>query len=87
MVWQWIIKLVTWALAGYLASRFMKLGKPTGTVANIVIGAVGGLLGSLVFGIIGLSASNTFGDILVSLVGSCLAIWLVRRFDLTRFLH
>ena len=87
MIWHWLIKFATWACAGFLAGKFMKKGEPSGILSNIVIGAVGGLVGSVVFGIIGLNASNRIGDLAVSLVGSCLLIWLVRRFDLTRFLH
>ncbi len=82
---HWILKIALWALSGYLASRFMKFGKPEGIIGNIILGFVGGLLGSLVFALIGLSATNIIGDILVSLAGSCLAIFLFRKFDLGRF--
>ena len=30
MLWSWIVKIALWALAGYLASRLMKDGKPVG---------------------------------------------------------
>ena len=79
MLWHWIVKLATWGLAGYFGSRLMKENNPSGIVKNILIGAVGGLLGSLVFSLIGLTSSNWVGDVLISLVGSCLAIWLGRK--------
>lgn len=81
MIWGWIVKIVLWGIAGYLGSRFMK-GKPDSLLSNIILGFVGGLVGSLLFSLIGLGAKSFIGDILVSVVGACLVIWLVRKFDL-----
>ncbi len=84
MLWSWIVKIVLWALAGYLGCKLMK-GNPDGLLSNILLGLVGGLVGSLLFGLIGLGAKGIIGEIVVSVVGACLVIWLVRRFDLGRF--
>ena len=73
------LQLTSTLLGGYFGSRLMKENNPSGIVKNILIGAVGGLLGSLVFSLIGLTSSNWVGDVLISLVGSCLAIWLGRK--------
>lgn len=79
MIWSWIVKIALWALAGYLASKIMKGGKPQGWLGNVLLGMVGGFVGSLLFGLIGLE-SHGIGNILVSTVGACVVIWLVRKF-------
>ena len=43
MIWSWIVKIALWALAGYLASKLMKDGKPQGWLGNIILGLVAGL--------------------------------------------
>ena len=84
MLISWIVRIALWALAGYLGSRFMK-GKPDGLVSYVLLGIAGGIVGSLLFGLIGLGAKGLVGEVLVSTVGACLVIWLVRKFDLGRF--
>ena len=78
-MWTWIIKIALWALAGYLASKLMKDGKPEGWLGNILLGLVGGVVGSLLFSLIGLGSRGLIGDILVSTVGACAVIWIVRK--------
>ena len=56
MFWHWIVKIVLWALAGFLASKLMKDGKPEGWLGNVILGLVGGFVGSLLFGLIGLGS-------------------------------
>ena len=46
MLWSWIVKIALWALAGFVADKLMN-GKPEGLLWNIVLGFVGGLVGSL----------------------------------------
>ena len=79
MILAWIIKIALWALAGFLASKLMTGGKPQGMLGNILLGMAGGFVGSLLFGLIGLHSSG-IGNILVSTVGACIVIWLVRKF-------
>ena len=85
MVWEWILKIALWALAGYLGSKLMKDGKPNGWLGNVVLGLVGGLIGNLLFRLIGLGATGIIGEILISVVGSCLVIWIVRKYNLGRW--
>ena len=40
-----------------------------------VLGILGGFVGSILFGLIGLSATGIVGEILVSVVGACVCIW------------
>ena len=85
MIWQWIIRSALWTLAGYLGSRIMKDRTPNGWGINIILGWVGGLIGNFGFRLIGLGAKGIVGEIIVSVVGACLVIWLVRRFNLGRW--
>ena len=80
-----IIKIALWALAGLLASKIMK-GNPTGLLGNIILGLVGGLVGNFLFGLLGLGTSGIVWEIIASAAGACVVIWLVRKFDLGRFL-
>ena len=85
MILAWIIKIALWALAGFLASKIMKGGAPESWLGNIILGLVGGFVGSLLFGLLGLHSSG-IGNIIVSTVGACIVIWLVRKFDLGKYL-
>ena len=49
MLWQWIIRIALWTLAGYLGSRIMKDRTPNGWGINIILGWVGGLIGNFGF--------------------------------------
>jgi uncharacterized membrane protein YeaQ/YmgE (transglycosylase-associated protein family) len=65
-------------IAGWLAGKVMK-GGGYGVPMDIVLGIVGGMIGRVVFGLLGLSASNVIGFIIVSFVGAVILIWLVRQ--------
>lgn len=86
MLWSWIVRIALWTLAGYLGSRLMKDGTPNGWLGNVILGWIGGALGSFLFGLIGIrSTEGMIGQILVSTAGACLVIWLVRKFNLGRW--
>ena len=85
MLWQWIVRIALWTLAGYLGSRIMKDGTPNGWLGNVILGWIGGLIGNFAFRLIGLGSRGIIGEILVSVFGSCLVIWLVRKFNLGRW--
>ena len=84
MLWQWILRIVLWTLAGYLGSRIMKDGTPNGWLGNVLLGWVGGLIGNFAFRLVGLGANGLIGEIIVSVVGACLAIWIVRKITQNR---
>ena len=77
MFW-WIVKIALWALAGFIASNIMR--SSLGVMWNIVLGLLGGALGSFLAGLVGISASNTLGSIVISVLGACLVIYLARKF-------
>lgn len=72
----WIVKIALWALAGFAASRIMK--SELSLLWNIVLGLVGGAIGSLLAGIIGLGPTNFIGSTLISILGACIVIYLAR---------
>ena len=74
LIWAVIVGLI----AGWLAGKVMK-GGGYGTLMDIVLGIAGGVIGSFVFGLLGLSASGLTGSIIVSFVGAVILIWLVRQ--------
>ena len=67
--------LVVGALAGWLASKIMN--NQGSLVRNVILGVVGGIVGRLVLGIVAISGSGFFGNLIVSAIGACIVIWLV----------
>lgn len=67
------------ALAGFIGGKIMKRGM--GLLVCIIVGIAGGLLGSWVFSLLGLTASGTFwGQLLVGTVGAVLLLWILSLF-------
>lgn len=63
-------------VAGFLAGQFTK-GSGFGWIGNLIVGALGALLGSVVFGILGLSAGNLLGRLVCATVGAILLLFLL----------
>ena len=53
-MWTWIVKIALWALSGVLASKIMNSEKPNGWLMNILLGMVGGVVGSVLCKLIGI---------------------------------
>ncbi|MBQ3785824.1 MAG: GlsB/YeaQ/YmgE family stress response membrane protein [Lachnospiraceae bacterium] len=73
-----IITLVLGGLSGWIAGKIMD--SEGGVIRNIIIGLIGGVLGSALIGLLGFSANGTIAGVIVAVAGSCLLIWLVRKF-------
>ena len=73
-----IFSLIVGALAGYVAGRLMGT-YPASTLHNIVLGMRGGFVGSFLLGLIGLRATVFVGDLVVSVAGACVCIWVARK--------
>ena len=73
--------LVVGFIAGWLAGMFMK-GRYS-ALTDIVLGIVGGVIGSIAFGLLGLTAWNLIGSIVTSFVGAVILILLVRQLKKT----
>ncbi|HXL23150.1 MAG TPA: GlsB/YeaQ/YmgE family stress response membrane protein [Candidatus Dormibacteraeota bacterium] len=65
-------------IAGWLAGKVMK-GGGYGVLMDIILGIAGGVIGRILFGLLGLSSWNLIGSIIVSFVGAVLLIWIVRQ--------
>jgi len=78
-MWHWIVKIALWALSGVLASQIMGAPKPKGWIVNILLGCVGGAVGSVLCKLVGIDAYSGFWNFAVSVGGACLVIWLYRK--------
>ena len=72
-----IMSLIIGGICGWLAGKIMKTNFTM--VMNVLLGIVGGVVGSILLGLIGLSASGIIGGIVSGVLGSCAIIFLVRQ--------
>lgn len=79
MLWHLIRSLITGAVSGWIANNLMK-SDSSNLLINICLGLIGGLVGGLVLGIIGIKSTNFIGDIIIAVIGACLAIWIYHKF-------
>ena len=70
--------LLTGAIIGWLAGNIMETRKG-GLIRNILIGCIGSSLGSSLFGLLGFTAHGMIAELIVSVVGACVLIWLLRK--------
>ncbi len=68
-----LISLAIGGLCGWLAGQFMG-SKNQGLIVNIILGIVGGALGSWLFSIIGISFHGIIGNIIGGVLGTCILI-------------
>ena len=69
--------LIMGALVGWIAGKLMDA--EGSLLQNMLIGIVGSAVGSVVFGILGFYAYGWIANLVVSVVGACLFIWLGRK--------
>jgi uncharacterized membrane protein YeaQ/YmgE (transglycosylase-associated protein family) len=73
-----IITLLLAALVGWIASKVMNTDAQMGGIANIIVGVVGGLIGTLLLGFIAPATPTDNGlnlaGIVVGVLGACVAI-------------
>jgi uncharacterized membrane protein YeaQ/YmgE (transglycosylase-associated protein family) len=72
-----IYAIVVGLIAGWLAGQVMK-GGGYGVLVDIILGILGGIVGSWVFGILHLRATGIIGSIVVSFVGAVILVWITR---------
>jgi uncharacterized membrane protein YeaQ/YmgE (transglycosylase-associated protein family) len=65
--------IIVGLIAGWLAGKLMR-GHGYGAVADILLGLVGGIVGSMLFGIVGLHAYHAVGSITVSTIGAMVLV-------------
>lgn len=73
--------LIVGGLAGWLASKIMGTDHKMGLLANIGVGVLGAFVGGFIVSLLGGSGVTGFNlwSILVSLLGSVVLIWIVRK--------
>jgi uncharacterized membrane protein YeaQ/YmgE (transglycosylase-associated protein family) len=77
---RFVLMLLAWMFAGTLAGRLLR-GRGYGLVMDILLGLVGGIVGNILFGLIGLGGIGDIpliGGILVGVIGAVIFVWLVR---------
>lgn len=77
MLFRLLGTLIMGALVGWIAGKLMNM--EGGLLRNIAVGVAGSVVGSLVFGLLGFYAYGAFANLVVSVVGACLFIWVGRR--------
>jgi uncharacterized membrane protein YeaQ/YmgE (transglycosylase-associated protein family) len=73
--WVWFI--IIGIAAGWIAGQVMK-GSGYGLLGDLIIGAIGGLIGGYVFGLLKIKSSGLWGALITAVVGSILLIIVVR---------
>ena len=71
-----LISLGLGAIAGWLAGFIMN--SKGSLLRNIIIGIIGGILGSYVFNLLGISFAGYLGTIVQSASGACILIFVCR---------
>ncbi|MBQ6551012.1 MAG: GlsB/YeaQ/YmgE family stress response membrane protein [Lachnospiraceae bacterium] len=73
-----LVELAIGGLCGFAANKIMK-GNTGSILRNVILGLVGGLVGGWIGNLLGIGGGWITG-ILLSIGGSCLVVWLVRKF-------
>ena len=79
MIWLTgiIMNLIVGGVAGWVAGKLMN---SEGTIVrNVLLGLIGGVIGSAVLRLIGIHGSGFIGSCIVSIIGACLLIYVVRK--------
>ena len=50
-----------------------------GWIRNILVGVIGSSLGTFLFGLLGFTAHGLIAELVVSVTGACVFIWLIGR--------
>jgi uncharacterized membrane protein YeaQ/YmgE (transglycosylase-associated protein family) len=74
-----IVALLVWGLIGWAAGKLTS-GKGFGTLNNILLGLLGGVIGGFVFQLVGFGAGGLIGRVLSGVVGAVIVIFLARTF-------
>jgi uncharacterized membrane protein YeaQ/YmgE (transglycosylase-associated protein family) len=77
--------LIAGAIAGWLAGKVMR-GEGFGILLNMVLGVVGGFVGSYLLDSLGIwHDEGILGGIIVSFIGAVLLIWVGRKLQASSY--
>jgi uncharacterized membrane protein YeaQ/YmgE (transglycosylase-associated protein family) len=80
----WFVTLLMGGIVGWLASKIMKTDAQMGIIANIVVGALGSLLGFWVAGAFGIDPTGGLMRFVIALIGAVVLIWILRKVGMFR---
>ena len=75
-----LIAIVLWMLAGMFAGRILR-GRGYGPVMDVLLGVVGGFVGSFVLRLLGLGWIGNvvlIGNVLVGMIGAIIFVYIIR---------
>ena len=72
-----LVAIIVGIIAGFLAGRIMN-GGGYGILMDLLLGVGGGLVGSIVLGLLGITGHGLVGSVLVATFGAVLLIWAAR---------
>jgi uncharacterized membrane protein YeaQ/YmgE (transglycosylase-associated protein family) len=70
--------LIIGGVVGWLASMVMKTNAQMGLIANIVVGIVGSVLGSWIFGLLGILPASSIAGLIASVIGAMALIAILK---------
>ncbi|MGX8688765.1 MAG: GlsB/YeaQ/YmgE family stress response membrane protein [bacterium] len=70
-----VVSLVISGVSGWLAGQIMSVN--FSIPVSVIVGMIGGAIGSMLFRLIGFYSYGTFANIITSVVGACVLIWIV----------
>lgn len=70
--------IISGIVAGYIASKLQK-GEGSGCWVNLFLGIIGGLVGTWLFGLFGLTAYSWLGEIVMAVIGAVVVLWIFAR--------
>ena len=74
----WITSIIIGILVGWLAGKIMNSSH--GLLVNFLLGWAGSFLGKILADILKISSDSLVGDILFSLAGACLILFIFNKF-------
>ena len=74
--------IIVGGIIGWLGSIAMKTNAQMGIIANIVVGIVGASLGTWLAGALGIAAQSSLVGILISIVGACVLIAILKALNI-----
>nr|WP_320037727.1 GlsB/YeaQ/YmgE family stress response membrane protein [uncultured Bacteroides sp.] len=72
--------IVIGIIAGYVAGRIMR-GGGFGCFVNLILGIIGGVLGSWLFGLLGIYTTGSIGHLVTATVGAIALLWISSLFS------
>lgn len=72
-----LVSLIVAGIAGWLTCKLMNMDG--NIVLNVFLGILGGTVGSILLSFVGIHGSGFIGNVIVSVIGSCIVVWLVNK--------